>query len=76
MVYSKMKGKHSAKAVFSTQENIEYRKKIGAIPKLTPESIILCTQNDCQRISEMFTKSLRYECSLKHREALLYRINQ
>lgn len=49
MVYPKMKGKHSAKAVFSTQEYIEYRKKIGAIPKLTPESIILCYS---KRLSE------------------------
>lgn len=37
-----MKGKHSAKPVFTTKEYIEYRKKIGAVPKITPESVILC----------------------------------
>jgi uridine phosphorylase len=38
-----MKGKHSSKAVFSVNEYIEYKKKIGSVPKSkVPESIILC----------------------------------
>ncbi len=38
-----MKGKHTSKAVFSVNEYIEYKKKIGSVPKLKiPESVILC----------------------------------
>jgi uridine phosphorylase len=43
MAYPKMKGKHASKAVFSVDEYIEYKKKVGAVPKSkVPESIILC----------------------------------
>ncbi len=42
MTYPKMKGKHFAKPIFTTKEYIEYRKSVGAVPKFTLESIILC----------------------------------
>jgi uridine phosphorylase len=43
MAYPKMKGKHSEKPVFSTDDFVKYSKKMGIAPKTrVPESIIIC----------------------------------
>jgi uridine phosphorylase len=54
MVYPKMKGKLNSKPLFTTQEYIEYKKRVGAVPKAVPQSIIFCYS---KRLSESITNA-------------------